>query len=84
MFYSVQYEEYIPLPPPIPPLPPEDPPLPEDDDSQDSNKDESEYESADEEEKERLIRLQQSTIFWVQVLVSFSLQIVKFGVTLFY
>ncbi|XP_007424832.1 RNA-binding protein 40 [Python bivittatus] len=51
------YEEYIPLPPPIPPLPPEEPPLPEDDDSQDSNKDESEYESADEEEKERFTKL---------------------------
>ncbi|KAL7984866.1 hypothetical protein Chor_003436 [Crotalus horridus] len=51
------YEEFIPLPPPIPPLPPEEPPLPEDDDSQDSNKDESEYESADEEEKERFTKL---------------------------
>ncbi|XP_032073949.1 RNA-binding region-containing protein 3 isoform X2 [Thamnophis elegans] len=49
------YEEYFPLPPPIPPLPPEHPPLPEDD-SQDSNKDESEYESAD-EEKERFTKL---------------------------
>ncbi|KAH0618363.1 hypothetical protein JD844_017487 [Phrynosoma platyrhinos] len=46
------YEEYIPLPPPIPPLPPEEPPLPEEDESQDSSKDESEYESADEEDKE--------------------------------
>ncbi|XP_062991616.1 RNA-binding region-containing protein 3 [Elgaria multicarinata webbii] len=51
------YEEYIPLPPPIPPLPPEEPPLPEEEDSQDSSKDESEYESADEEEKERFTKL---------------------------
>uniref|UniRef100_A0A8D2IYB3 RNA-binding region-containing protein 3 n=1 Tax=Varanus komodoensis TaxID=61221 RepID=A0A8D2IYB3_VARKO len=51
------YEEYIPLPPPIPPLPPEEPPLPEEDDSQDSSKEESEYESADEEEKERFTKL---------------------------
>nr|XP_008107340.1 PREDICTED: RNA-binding protein 40 isoform X2 [Anolis carolinensis] len=51
------YEEYIPLPPPIPPLPPEEPPLPEEDESQDSSKDESEYESADEEEKERFTKL---------------------------
>ncbi|XP_061489840.1 RNA-binding region-containing protein 3 isoform X2 [Rhineura floridana] len=51
------YEEYIPLPPPIPPLPPEEPPLPEEEDSQESSKDESEYESADEEEKERFTKL---------------------------
>ncbi|XP_042321262.1 RNA-binding region-containing protein 3 [Sceloporus undulatus] len=51
------YEEYIPLPPPIPPLPPEEPPLPEEDESQDSSKDESEYESADEEDKERFTKL---------------------------
>nr|XP_056700256.1 RNA-binding region-containing protein 3 [Euleptes europaea] len=54
------YEGYIPVPlppPPIPPLPPEDPPLPEEDDSQDSSKDESEYESGDEEEKERYTKL---------------------------
>nr|XP_060630008.1 RNA-binding region-containing protein 3 [Anolis sagrei ordinatus]XP_060630009.1 RNA-binding region-containing protein 3 [Anolis sagrei ordinatus]XP_060630010.1 RNA-binding region-containing protein 3 [Anolis sagrei ordinatus] len=51
------YEEYIPLPPPIPPLPPEEPPLPEEDESQGSSKDESEYESADEEEKERFTKL---------------------------
>ncbi|XP_048352554.1 RNA-binding region-containing protein 3 [Sphaerodactylus townsendi] len=54
------YEEYIPVPlppPPIPPLPPEAPPLPEEDDSQESSKDESEYESGDEEDKERYTKL---------------------------
>ncbi|XP_053247564.1 RNA-binding region-containing protein 3 [Podarcis raffonei] len=57
------YEEYIPLPPPIPPLPPEEPPLPEEEDSQDSSKDESEYESADEEEKERFTKLMELATF---------------------
>uniref|UniRef100_A0A8D0C728 RNA-binding region-containing protein 3 n=1 Tax=Salvator merianae TaxID=96440 RepID=A0A8D0C728_SALMN len=51
------YEEYIPLPPPVPPLPPEEPPLPAEEDSEESSKDESEYESADEEEKERFTKL---------------------------
>ncbi|XP_053101981.1 RNA-binding region-containing protein 3 [Hemicordylus capensis] len=54
------YEEYIPAPlppPPIPPFPPEEPPLPEEEDSQDSSKDESEYESGDEEERERFTKL---------------------------
>ncbi|XP_030061294.1 RNA-binding region-containing protein 3 isoform X1 [Microcaecilia unicolor] len=56
------YEEYLPvpaLPPPIPPFPPEDPPLPEDDDydMEVSSREESEYESGDDEEKERMTRL---------------------------
>jgi len=51
-----QYEEYLPVPvppPPIPPLPPEEPPLPEEEEEQISSGDESEYESDNEEEKER-------------------------------
>ncbi|KAM6327634.1 RNA-binding region-containing protein 3 isoform 1-T2 [Podargus strigoides] len=54
------YEEYLPvpvLPPPIPPLPPEEPPLPEEEEEQLSSGDESEYESDNEEEKERLTKL---------------------------
>lgn len=50
-----QYEEYLPVPappPPVPPLPPEEPPLPEEEE-QLSTGDESEYESDNEEEKER-------------------------------
>ncbi|XP_075792744.1 RNA-binding region-containing protein 3 [Pelodiscus sinensis] len=54
------YEEYLPMPvppPPIPPLPPEEPPLPEEEEDQVSSREESEYESADEEEKERMTKL---------------------------
>ncbi|XP_074858424.1 RNA-binding region-containing protein 3 [Carettochelys insculpta] len=54
------YEEYLPMPvppPPIPPLPPEEPPLPEEEEDQLSSREESEYESADEEEKERMTKL---------------------------
>ncbi|XP_066481798.1 RNA-binding region-containing protein 3 [Tiliqua scincoides] len=52
------YEEYIPMPPPlVPPLPPLEPPLPEEDDSQGSSKDESEYESGEEEDKARFTKL---------------------------
>uniref|UniRef100_A0A8C8R8X2 RNA-binding region-containing protein 3 n=1 Tax=Pelusios castaneus TaxID=367368 RepID=A0A8C8R8X2_9SAUR len=54
------YEEYLPVPvppPPIPPLPPEEPPLPEEEEDQVSSREESEYESADEEEKERMTKL---------------------------
>nr|XP_033772399.1 RNA-binding region-containing protein 3 [Geotrypetes seraphini]XP_033772400.1 RNA-binding region-containing protein 3 [Geotrypetes seraphini] len=55
------YEEYLPmpvLPPPIPPFPPEDPPLPEEDyDMEMSSREESEYESGDDEERERMARL---------------------------
>ncbi|KFW62128.1 RNA-binding protein 40, partial [Pygoscelis adeliae] len=54
------YEEYLPVPvppPPIPPLPPEEPPLPEEEEEQLSSGDESEYESDNEEEKERMTKL---------------------------
>uniref|UniRef100_A0A8C3LI11 RNA-binding region-containing protein 3 n=1 Tax=Chrysolophus pictus TaxID=9089 RepID=A0A8C3LI11_CHRPC len=54
------YEEYLPVPvppPPIPPLPPEEPPLPEEEEEQVSSGDESEYESDNEEEKERMTKL---------------------------
>ncbi|XP_015146289.3 RNA-binding region-containing protein 3 [Gallus gallus] len=54
------YEEYLPVPvppPPIPPLPPEEPPLPEEEEEQISSGDESEYESDNEEEKERMTKL---------------------------
>ncbi|XP_029473591.1 RNA-binding region-containing protein 3 [Rhinatrema bivittatum] len=63
------YEDYLPvpvLPPPIPPFPPEDPPLPEDDDDYDmqvSSREESEYESGDEEDKERMTRLMKLAAF---------------------
>ncbi|KAM4637223.1 RNA-binding region-containing protein 3-like isoform 1-T3 [Amazona ochrocephala] len=52
-------EEYLPAhvpPPPIPPFPPEEPPLPEEEEQQSSG-DESEYESDNEEEKERMTKL---------------------------
>uniref|UniRef100_A0A8C5UGB4 RNA-binding region-containing protein 3 n=1 Tax=Malurus cyaneus samueli TaxID=2593467 RepID=A0A8C5UGB4_9PASS len=52
------YEEYLPVPvppPPIPPLPPEEPPLPEEEEL--SSGDESEYESDNDEEKERMTKL---------------------------
>ncbi|XP_005050601.1 PREDICTED: RNA-binding protein 40 [Ficedula albicollis] len=54
------YEEYLPVPvppPPIPPLPPEEPPLPEEEEEQLSSGDESEYESDNDEEKERMTKL---------------------------
>ncbi|XP_042675702.1 RNA-binding region-containing protein 3 [Centrocercus urophasianus] len=54
------YEEYLPVPvppPPIPPLPPEEPPLPEEEEEQVSSGDESEYESDNAEEKERMTKL---------------------------
>ncbi|XP_030913731.1 RNA-binding region-containing protein 3 [Geospiza fortis] len=53
------YEEYLPVPvppPPIPPLPPEEPPLPEEEEGLSSG-DESEYESDNDEEKERMTKL---------------------------
>ncbi|KAM6343672.1 RNA-binding region-containing protein 3 isoform 1-T2 [Alca torda] len=54
------YEEYLPVPvppPPIPPLPPEEPPLPEEEEEHLVSEDESEYESDNEEEKERMTKL---------------------------
>uniref|UniRef100_A0A8C3TWF5 RNA-binding region-containing protein 3 n=1 Tax=Catharus ustulatus TaxID=91951 RepID=A0A8C3TWF5_CATUS len=54
------YEEYLPVPvppPPIPPLPPEEPPLPEEEEERLSSGDESEYESDNDEEKERMTKL---------------------------
>ncbi|XP_068055778.1 RNA-binding region-containing protein 3 [Anomalospiza imberbis] len=54
------YEEYLPVPvppPPIPPLPPEEPPLPEEEEEGLSSGDESEYESDNDEEKERMTKL---------------------------
>ncbi|XP_069825110.1 RNA-binding region-containing protein 3 isoform X2 [Dendropsophus ebraccatus] len=59
------YADYLAIPtlyPPVPPDLPENPPLPELDDDYDmdvSSREESEYESADEEEKERVARLKE-------------------------
>ncbi|XP_038600688.1 RNA-binding region-containing protein 3 [Tachyglossus aculeatus] len=53
------YEEYLPLHvplPPAPPLPPEEPPLPEDDEEA-SSREESEYESGDDEDRQRMAKL---------------------------
>ncbi|XP_006007971.1 RNA-binding region-containing protein 3 isoform X2 [Latimeria chalumnae] len=51
------HEEFVPMPPPpIPPYPPEEPPLPVEE-MEVSSEEESEYESGDEEEKERLTRV---------------------------
>ncbi|XP_071985248.1 RNA-binding region-containing protein 3 isoform X1 [Engystomops pustulosus] len=57
------YADYLAMPyPPVPPDLPENPPLPELDDDYDmdvSSREESEYESGDEEEKERAARLKE-------------------------
>ncbi|XP_075689481.1 RNA-binding region-containing protein 3 [Rhinoderma darwinii] len=59
------YADYLAMPSPYPPVPPdlpENPPLPELDDDYDmdvSSREESEYESADEEEKDRTARLKE-------------------------
>ncbi|KAM8930888.1 RNA-binding region-containing protein 3 [Pelodytes ibericus] len=59
------YAEYIAMPAPYPPVPPdlpENPPLPELDDDYDmevSSREESEYESGDDDEKERVARLKE-------------------------
>ncbi|XP_036377878.1 RNA-binding region-containing protein 3 [Megalops cyprinoides] len=50
------YETFPTPPPPMPPLPPEYPPLPEEE-MEFSSEEESEYESGDDEDKERMIRL---------------------------
>ncbi|XP_066180666.1 RNA-binding region-containing protein 3 [Sylvia atricapilla] len=60
------YEECLPVPvppPPIPPLPPEEPPLPEEEEEQLSSGDESEYESDNDEEKERMTKLMELATF---------------------
>ncbi|XP_069795547.1 RNA-binding region-containing protein 3 isoform X2 [Narcine bancroftii] len=54
--FYVQYEEYIPAPPPMPPLPPDQPPVPEEE-MDVSSEAESEYESGSEEDKDRMVRL---------------------------
>ncbi|KAG1926006.1 RNA-binding protein [Pimephales promelas] len=46
-----------PLPPMPPPFPPQNPPLPEHEEGASGSEEESEYESGDEEDKERMIRL---------------------------
>uniref|UniRef100_A0A673I9E6 RNA-binding region-containing protein 3 n=1 Tax=Sinocyclocheilus rhinocerous TaxID=307959 RepID=A0A673I9E6_9TELE len=46
-----------PMPPMPPPFPPENPPLPEHEEGASGSEEESEYESGDEEDKERMIRL---------------------------
>ncbi|KAG8436595.1 hypothetical protein GDO86_007632 [Hymenochirus boettgeri] len=61
------FAEYLAMPTPYPPVPPdlpENPPLPELDDDFDmevSSREESEYESGDEEDKERIARLKELT-----------------------
>ncbi|KAG8436596.1 hypothetical protein GDO86_007632 [Hymenochirus boettgeri] len=65
--FYVQFAEYLAMPTPYPPVPPdlpENPPLPELDDDFDmevSSREESEYESGDEEDKERIARLKELT-----------------------
>ncbi|XP_045442915.1 RNA-binding region-containing protein 3 isoform X2 [Pipistrellus kuhlii] len=56
--FYVQYEDYVPLHAPLPPgspRPPEDPPLPDED--EDLSSKESEYESSDEEDRQRMAKL---------------------------
>ncbi|KFO26898.1 Alpha-amylase 1 [Fukomys damarensis] len=56
--FYVQYEDYMPLHAPLPPTsprPPEEPPLPDEDEELSSK--ESEYESSDEEDRQRMTKL---------------------------
>ncbi|XP_016284538.1 RNA-binding region-containing protein 3 isoform X3 [Monodelphis domestica] len=62
--FYVQYEEYMPVHvplPPVPPLPPEEPPMPEE--GEGSSGEESEYESGDDEARERMTKLMELANF---------------------